>query len=104
MQITNNKQLRDEIKFDIQTYATEASTEVEKYSEDILIGITVLDDQFRYGQDLAERTPDKTLLEEFNQAESELTQAAGDMTLERVLSMKRPYLNTGDRIDVIHCT
>ena len=94
--ITKIKQLRDDIKSELQTYATEALAEVEKYSEEILISITVLDDQFRYSQDLADRTPDKTLLEEFNQAESELTQAAGDMTLEKVLSMKRPYLNTGE--------
>ena len=68
MQITKIKQLRDDIKSELQTYATEASAEVEKYSEEILIGITVLDDQFRYSQNLAEKTPDKTLLEEFNQA------------------------------------
>ena len=71
------------------------SAEVEKYTDDIQLRITVLDDLYVCGTNLADRRPDRELMREFTSVSKELSNMGKQPDFERQLIMMKPLLHSG---------
>ena len=71
------------------------SAEVEKYTDDIQLRITVLDDLYVCGTNLADRRPDRDLMREFTSVSKELSNMNQQSDFEQQLFMMKPHLHSG---------
>ena len=72
-----------------------ASADVNQFSEDTILNITVLDDMYIYGTHLAEKRSDRQLLDEYDEISIKLRQTINDEALEKTIILKTPYLSKG---------
>lgn len=70
-----------------------SSADVDQFSEDILLNITVLDDLFTYSTNLADRRPDKQLLEEFGEVTEEIKQTKKNEKFKKSVVLRTPYFH-----------
>ena len=95
LQIRQVQQETDSLKSSFRSHFQNKSTEVEKYSEEIQLKITVLDDLYVCGTNLADRRPDRELMREFTSVSKELSNMGQKPDFERQLIMMRPQLHSG---------
>ena len=74
---------------------------MDKFSDEKLLNITVLDDLYISASHLADRRSDKELLEDFDEVSASLTQALYDREYDKEICLKTPYLHTGKRAHYI---
>ena len=78
-----------------EVHISSASADVNQFSEDTILDITVLDDMYIYGTTLAENRSDKQLLDEYDEVSSKLSKASSDWALEKTITLKTPHLSKG---------
>ena len=83
------------MKIKFGEYVTKSSEDVDKFSDEILLNITVLDDLYISATHLADRRSDKQLLDEFDEVSANLAGVTCDHECEDGLNLFTPYLHTG---------
>ena len=74
---------------------------MDKFSDEKLLNITILDDLYISASHLADRRSDKDLLEDFDEVSANLTQALCDREYDKEICLKTPYLHTGRKVHSI---
>ena len=74
---------------------------MDKFSDEKLLNITVLDGLYISASHLADRRSDKDLLEDFDEVSANLTQALCDRKYDKEVCLKTPYLHTGRKVHSI---
>ena len=95
LQIRQIQQETDSLKRSFRSHFQNKSAEVEKYTNDIQLRITVLDDLYVCGTNLADRRPDRELMREFTSVSKELSNMGQKPDFERLLIMMKPLLHSG---------
>ena len=80
---------------------TKSSDEVDQFSDETLLNITVLDDMYISATHLADRRSDKQLLDEYDEVSANLVQTISDQDYDKEICLKTPYLQTGERVHSI---
>ena len=95
LQIRQIQQETDSLKRSFRSHFQNKSAEVEKYTNDIQLRITVLDDLYVCGTNLADRRPDRELMREFTSVSKELSNMGQKPDFERQIFMMKPQLHSG---------
>ena len=96
-QIQRIRREAEDLKTEFTDHLNESTEKVGKFSEEMLLNTTVLDDLYIHGSHLADRRADQQLLEEFDEVFSNLTQTNDNMEYETKVALKTPYLHTGNK-------
>lgn len=95
MQIQRVKQETEELKKEFKAYLSQSTSDVNQFSEETLLTITVLDDLYTTSTHLADKRADKQLLEEYEDVSTNLIKANDNPDLEKSIILKTPYCHRG---------
>ena len=89
------RDLKDEFTKRLQ----QSSEEVNRFSEDMLTNLAILDGLFRTGEELAEKSSDAEVIRDYKQLKQELTDGVQDKAMEQKVNMERAFLRRGKIIE-----